>query len=78
VFCQGVVPQCAAHLEGATQIHLEDIFHSINVPDRWYGSDSVIDSWHSEMLQQIASQQRVQQRANKFTSFNTLLERIFA
>lgn len=51
----GVVPQCAAHLEGATQIDLEGIFHSINVPDRWYGSDNVIDLWHSDMLKLIAS-----------------------
>lgn len=46
----GVVPIVSSHLKGALQINLKGIFHSINVPDRWYGSNPVIDSWHSEML----------------------------
>ena len=49
----GVVPLCAAHLDGALQLTLQGIFHSINAPDKWYGSDAVIDSWHSVMLQEI-------------------------
>jgi hypothetical protein len=50
----GVVPMISGHLDGAVQINLDGIFHSINEPDKWYGSDSVIDDWHQEMLHQIA------------------------
>ena len=49
----GVVPQCAAHVDGATQLNLEDVFHSINVPDKWYGSEKVIDEWHDTMLAEL-------------------------
>jgi len=49
----GVVPVCAGHLKGANQINLEGVLHSINAPDNWYGSDSIIDSWHDTMLDQI-------------------------
>lgn len=49
----GVVPVIAGHLEGALQLNLKGIFHSINAPDRWYGSDSVIDQWHSDMLDEL-------------------------
>jgi len=41
----GVVPLEAAHLDGAKQINLKDVFHSINAPRAWYGSEEVIDSW---------------------------------
>jgi hypothetical protein len=43
----------AAHLEDAIQINLDGIFHSINAPDQWYGSDAVIDSWHDTLLEEI-------------------------
>jgi hypothetical protein len=56
----GVVPQVAAHLEGAIQLDLPGIFHSINEPERWYGSDSVIDQWHEEMLRQLNRASRLQ------------------
>lgn len=49
----GVVPLCSAHLDGATQLTLDNVYHSINKPDRWYGSDSVVDWWHGEMLHAI-------------------------
>lgn len=49
----GVVPVIAGHLDGALCLNLKGIFHSINVPDRWYGSDSVLDDWHQEMLQEF-------------------------
>jgi hypothetical protein len=52
----GVVPVCAAHLDGAVQLNLKGIYHSINVPEQWYGSDGVIDQWHTEMLRQIEQQ----------------------
>lgn len=45
VIGDGVVPVEAAHLEGAKQISLKDVFHSINAPKAWYGSEEVIDLW---------------------------------
>ena len=58
----GVVPITAAHLEGALQLTLEGVFHSINVPDQWYGSDAVLDLWHEPVLQQLQRQQRQRQQ----------------
>jgi hypothetical protein len=49
----GVVPLCASHLDGAKQLTLEQVYHSINVPHQWYGSDSVLDSWHDELLNAV-------------------------
>lgn len=53
----GVVPTCAAHVDGATQLNLEGVFHSINRPDQWYGSESVLDEWHDAMLDEINAKQ---------------------
>ncbi|CAM9491490.1 unnamed protein product, partial [Phaeothamnion confervicola] len=39
------VPVCSAHLEGAEQITLPGVYHSINEPDRWYGAETVVDLW---------------------------------
>ena len=52
----------AAHLDDAIQIDLDGIFHSINAPDQWYGSDAVIDSWHDTLLEEIAAHASQQQR----------------
>lgn len=49
----GVVPVSHAHLDGATQLTLPGIFHSINAPDQWYGSETKIDLWHDELLRQL-------------------------
>lgn len=54
----GVVPRCCAHLEGADNLLLEGVFHSISkkgtFADRsqlvWYGSDDVIDAWLHALL----------------------------
>jgi hypothetical protein len=59
----GVVPLCASHLDGAKQLTLEQVYHSINVPLQWYGSDSVLDSWHDELLQAIRNASFVRERA---------------
>jgi hypothetical protein len=58
----GVVPIRAAHLEGALQLNLDGVFHSIDVPDQWYGSDAVLDLWYQPVLQQILLQQQRQQK----------------
>ena len=59
----GVVPLCAGHLEGAKQLTLDGVFHSINAPASWYGSDVRIDDWHSIVLQELG--QRVQTKQTK-------------
>jgi len=59
----GVVPTCAAHLDGATQLTLPGVLHSINAPDNWYGSDAVVDSWHDAMLREINRCCRTKQSA---------------
>ena len=51
----GVIPVAVAHLEGARQLTLENVLHSINeagttLPtDRWYGSEAVVDRWLAEL-----------------------------
>lgn len=41
----GVVPLESAHLDGAKQITLQNVFHSINAPTAWYGSEGCVDMW---------------------------------
>lgn len=54
----GVVPLEWTQLEGAKQIKLDGVVHSINeagttIPsDRWYGSDDVIDRWLPAVLKE--------------------------
>ena len=53
----GVIPVECAHLEGAEQITLEGVLHSINeagttLPtERWYGSEAVVDRWLTRTLE---------------------------
>ncbi|GKZ00875.1 hypothetical protein MPSEU_001039200 [Mayamaea pseudoterrestris] len=55
----GVVPVCAAHLNGAAKrLTLPSVYHSINAPNQWYGSDAIIDFWHADMLQEIGKKMR--------------------
>jgi hypothetical protein len=49
----GVVPQCSGHLDGAIQLDLEGVLHSMNTPDDWYGSTGIIDSWHGPMMERL-------------------------
>lgn len=49
----GVVPACSAHLDDAVQLDLDGVLHSINAPDRWYGSTNVIEQWHGPMLKEL-------------------------
>ena len=57
----GVIPVACAHLEGATQLTLDDVLHSINeagtaLPtERWYGSEAVIDRWLDAALAKAPS-----------------------
>lgn len=41
----GVTPITAAHLEGAENITLENVWHSPRVDRAWYGSATVVPSW---------------------------------
>uniref|UniRef100_A0A0G4HYV6 Uncharacterized protein n=1 Tax=Chromera velia CCMP2878 TaxID=1169474 RepID=A0A0G4HYV6_9ALVE len=59
VWGDGVVPVEKAHLQGATQLTLEGVFHSINAPLRWYGSDAFVDCWLKEAVR-LFEEQRVE------------------
>jgi len=55
----GVVPLSWTQLDGARQILLDDVFHSINEAgttnptDRWYGSEGVIDRWLPTVMEEV-------------------------
>ncbi|KAJ4780446.1 alpha/beta-Hydrolases superfamily protein [Rhynchospora pubera] len=54
VWGDGVVPEMAAHLEGALNISLEGVYHSpVGSDDHtrpWFGSPSVVDKWAHHLL----------------------------
>lgn len=43
-----------AHLEGAEQVTLEGVFHSVDKPDEWYGSEGVVDRWLAAVAQELS------------------------
>jgi len=47
----GVVPLRAAHLDGGTHVSLGEDggFHSVNEPQRWYGSEMGVEKWLATM-----------------------------
>jgi len=50
----GIVAVESAHLEGATQITLPEVKHSIGTPYEWYGADDVIDQWLPQVTASLA------------------------
>ncbi len=51
----GIVPVENAHLDGATQLTLDNIYHSIHFPDcDWYGASHVVDKWLPHTLQALS------------------------
>lgn len=42
-----------AHLEGAEQVTLEGVFHSVDKPDEWYGSEGVVDRWLAAVVKEL-------------------------
>ena len=53
----GVVPLCSGHVPDAIQLTLDGVLHSINAPENWYGSDSILDQWHETMLAEVERMQ---------------------
>jgi len=55
----GVIPVGCAHLDGAVQITLDGVLHSINeagttLPtERWYGSEKIVDQWLEPTLAEL-------------------------
>ncbi|CAN0065893.1 unnamed protein product [Ectocarpus fasciculatus] len=47
------VPLVYAHLEGAEQVTLDGVFHSVDKPDEWYGSEGVVDRWLAAVAQEL-------------------------
>eukprot|EP01023_Acetabularia_acetabulum_P004235 TRINITY_DN11768_c0_g1_i1.p1 TRINITY_DN11768_c0_g1~~TRINITY_DN11768_c0_g1_i1.p1 ORF type:complete len:303 (-),score=41.95 TRINITY_DN11768_c0_g1_i1:160-1068(-) len=58
VWGDGIVPQPSAHLEGATNIDIEDAYHSpvgSSEERPWYGSEAILDKWVSQYLSTTVS-----------------------
>lgn len=47
------MPLVYAHLEGAEQVTLDGVFHSVDKPDDWYGSEAVVDRWLGTVAQEL-------------------------
>lgn len=47
------MPLAFAHLEGAQQITLDGVFHSIDKPEEWYGAEEVVDSWLGTVVKEL-------------------------
>lgn len=47
------VPLIYAHLEGAEQVTLDGVFHSVDKPNDWYGAEEVIDRWLPAVAQEL-------------------------
>lgn len=47
------VPLAYAHLEGARQITLDGVFHSVDKPQEWYGAEEVVDSWLGPVVDEL-------------------------
>lgn len=47
------MPLVFAHLEGAQQITLDGVFHSVDKPEEWYGADGVVDSWLGTVVKEL-------------------------
>jgi pimeloyl-ACP methyl ester carboxylesterase len=45
VWGDGVVPLCAAHLDGAAAVDLDGVFHSPKRGRPWYGNTNVVRQW---------------------------------
>lgn len=43
-----------AHLEGAEQVTLDGVFHSVDKPDDWYGSEGVVDRWLDSVASEVS------------------------
>ncbi|GMP42126.1 hypothetical protein CsSME_00011965 [Camellia sinensis var. sinensis] len=54
VWGDGVVPEVAAHLEGALNISLDGVYHSpVGSDDEsrpWYGSPAIVEQWIHHLL----------------------------
>jgi hypothetical protein len=57
-------------VDDAMQIELPGVFHSINAPSSWYGSDTVINTWHDTMMDQINEMNRQQQQGSSRIPLN--------
>ncbi|CAM9384452.1 unnamed protein product [Heterosigma akashiwo] len=58
----GVVPLNSAHLDGAAQLTLPGVFHSINNPV-WYGSEKVVDLWLRPLVSSLQQQKKLSKNA---------------
>jgi hypothetical protein len=81
----GVVPFDWTQLDGAKQIRLDGVVHSINeagttIPtDRWYGSETVIDRWLPTVLEElelVGNKPSVDKKSIDFANWKNLLSNL--
>ena len=50
----GIVPTRIAHLPGAVQINLDNVYHTPELSSSsWYGSDDILDQWFGSVTNQL-------------------------
>lgn len=80
VIGDGVVPFDWSQLDGARQIKLNGVLHSINeagttIPtDRWYGSEGIVDSWLPAVLEEAGVSNSGKSDDGAFGSLGSLQE----
>ena len=47
------MPLQFAHLEGAEQITLDGVFHSVDMPNDWYGAEGIVDLWLARVYMEL-------------------------
>ena len=47
------MPLIYAHLEGAEQVTLDGVFHSVDKPNDWYGAEEIVDRWLPTVVQEL-------------------------
>lgn len=61
----GIVTLCSAHLDGALQITLPNVRHSVGTPEVWYGAEKVIDLWLPQVTKVLEAQAGVRAAPEK-------------
>jgi len=66
----GVVPLEYSHLgdDFSIKIELPGVAHSINIPERWYGAEQVIDQWLEVVVDQLRQHWNLNQQARSRTA----------
>ena len=81
VIGDGVVPLEWTQLEGARQLELPGVLHSINeagttIPtDRWYGSEAILDQWLPAVMEETGLRKKKSVQPFSFAGLASLINR---